>query len=193
MPAYAKFLKELNTRKRKYEHNEKVFMSKTVSAVLQTDLPPKLEDPGSFIITITVGNSKKEKAMLDLGASINLMPYSVYLQLGRDKLKSTTMSLELADRSVRYPRGIVEDVLVQVDKLLIPADFVVLDVNNKCNHEQDMPILLGRPFMATAKTMIDVQNGKLTMTVLDETVEFFILKSMKLPENDISHCLLSMF
>ncbi|XP_019157162.1 PREDICTED: uncharacterized protein LOC109153743 [Ipomoea nil] len=188
MPAYAKFLKELNTRKRRYAHNEKVFMSKTVSAVLQTDLPPKLEDPGSFIITITVGNSKKEKAMLDLGASINLMPYSVYLQLGLDKLKSTTMSLELADRSVRYPRGIVEDVLVQVDKLIIPADFVVLDINKKCNHEQDMPILLGRPFMATAKTMIDVQNGKLTMTVLDETVEFSILKSMKLPENDNSHC-----
>ncbi|XP_031120199.1 uncharacterized protein LOC116023344 [Ipomoea triloba] len=188
MPAYAKFLKELNTRKRRYEHNEKVFMSKTVSAVLQIDLPPKLEDPGSFIITITVGNSKKEKAMLDLGASINLMPYSVYLQLGLDRLKPTTMSLELADRSIRYPRGIVEDVLVQVDKLIMPADFVVLDMNKKCNHAQDMPILLGRPFMATAKTMIDVQNGKLTMTVLDETVEFSILKSMKLPENNNNHC-----
>ncbi|XP_031120931.1 uncharacterized protein LOC116024170 [Ipomoea triloba] len=188
MPAYAKFLKELNTRKRRYEHDEKVFMSKTVSAVLQTDLPPKLEDPGSFIITITVGNSKKEKAMLDLGASINLMPYSVYLQLGLDRLKPTTMSLELADRSIRYPRGIVEDVLVQVDKLIIPADFVVLDINKKCNHAHDMPILLGRPFMATAKTMIDVQNGKLTMTVLDETVEFSILKSMTLPENNNNHC-----
>ncbi|XP_019179258.1 PREDICTED: uncharacterized protein LOC109174479 [Ipomoea nil] len=188
MPAYAKFLKELNTRKRRYEHNEKVFMSKTVSAVLQINLPPKLEDPGSFIINITVGNSKQEKAMLDLGASINLMPYFVYLQLGLDKLKPTTMSLELADRSVRYPRGIVEDVLVQVDKLIIPADFVLLDINKKYNYEQDMPILLGRPFMATTKTMIDVQNGKLTMTVLDETIEFSILKSMKLPENNNNHC-----
>ncbi|XP_019198179.1 PREDICTED: uncharacterized protein LOC109192006 [Ipomoea nil] len=188
MHAYAKFLKELNTRKRRYEHNEKVFMSKTVSAVFQTDLPPKLEDPGSFIITITVGNSKQETAMLDLGESINLMPYSVYLQLGLDKLKSTTMSLELADRSIRYSRGIIEDVLVQVDKLIIPADFVVLDINKKCNHEQDMPILLGRPFMATAKTMIDVQSGKLTMTVLDETVEFSVLKSMKFPEINNNHC-----
>ncbi|XP_031131320.1 uncharacterized protein LOC116032721 [Ipomoea triloba] len=188
MPAYAKFLKELNTRKRRYTHNEKVFISKTVSAVLQTDLPPKLEDPDSFIITITLGNSKKEKAMLDLGTSINLMPYSIYLQLGLHRLKPTTMSLELSDRSVRYPRGIVEDVLVQVDKLIIPADFVVLDINKKCNHAQDMLIFLGRPFMATAKTMIDVQNGKLTMTVLDETVEFSILKSMKLPENNNNHC-----
>ncbi|CAH9131381.1 unnamed protein product [Cuscuta epithymum] len=180
MPAYAKFLKELSTRKRRYEPNEKVFVSKAVSDVLQKDLPPKLEDPGSFIININLGNSKSEKAMLDLGASINLMPYSVYLKLGLNELKSTTMSLQLADRSIRYPRGIVEDVLVQVDKLIIPADFVVLDMDDQCKYVKDMPILLGRPFMATAKTMIDVQNGKLTMSVLDETVEFSILKSMNM-------------
>ncbi|CAH9097553.1 unnamed protein product [Cuscuta epithymum] len=180
MPAYAKFLKELSTRKRRYEPNEKVFVSKAVSDVLQKDLPPKLEDPGSFIININLGNSKSEKAMLDLGASINLMPYSVYLKLGLNELKSTTMSLQLADRSIRYPRGIIEDVLVQVDKLIIPADFVVLDMDDQCKHVKDMPILLGRPFMATTKTMIDVQNGKLTMSVLDETVEFSILKSMSM-------------
>lgn len=66
--------------------------------------------------------------MLDLGASINLMPYSVYLQLGLGDLKATTISLQLADRSVKYPRGIVEDILFQVDKLILPADFVVLDM-----------------------------------------------------------------
>ncbi|CAH9079820.1 unnamed protein product [Cuscuta epithymum] len=186
MPAYTKFLKELNTRRRRYEPNEKIFVSKAVSAVLQKDLPPKLEDPGSFIITINLGNSRTEKAMLDLGASINLMPYSVYLKLGLNELKTTTMSLQLADRSIRYPRGIVEDVLVQVDKLIIPADFVVLDMSDQCKHVKDMPILLGRPFMATAKTMIDVQNGKLTMSVLDETVEFSILKSMNMPADSDS-------
>ncbi|CAH9088741.1 unnamed protein product [Cuscuta epithymum] len=187
MPAYAKFLKELSTRKRRYESNEKVFVSKAVSDVLQKDLPPKLEDPGSFIININLGNSKSEKAMLDLGASINLMPYSVYLKLGLNELKSTTVSLQLADHSIRYPRGIIEDVLVQVDKLIIPADFVVLDMDDRCRYVKDMPILLGRPFMATTKTMIDVQNGKLTMSVLDETVEFSILKSMSMPA-DSSPC-----
>ncbi|CAH9121562.1 unnamed protein product [Cuscuta epithymum] len=186
MPAYAKFLKELSTRKRRYEPNEKVFVSKAVSDVLQKDLPPKLEDPGSFIININLGNSKSEKAMLDLGASINLMPYSVYLKLGLNELKSTTMSLQLADRSIRYLRGIVEDVLVQVDKLIIPADFVVLDMDDHCKYVKDMPILLGRPFMVTTKTMIDVQNGKLTMSVLDETVEFSILKSMSMPADSNS-------
>ncbi|CAL9001023.1 unnamed protein product, partial [Prunus brigantina] len=105
MPAYGKFFKELNTYKRKYGPNEKVMVSENVSAVLQRKLPPKLKDPGSFSIDITIGGKLVEKAMLDLGASINLMPYSVYLQLGLGELKATTISLQLADRSVKYPRG----------------------------------------------------------------------------------------
>ncbi|CAL9012149.1 unnamed protein product [Prunus brigantina] len=171
MPAYGKFFKELNTYKRKYGPNEKVMVSENVSAVLQRKLPPKLKDPGSFSIDITIGGKLVEKAMLDLGASINLMPYSVYLQLGLGELKATTISLQLADRSVKYPRGIVEDILVQVDKLILPADFVVLDMEEAPIHDRELPILLGRPFMATAKTIIDVQNGLLTMTVLGETVQ----------------------
>ncbi|XP_068304259.1 uncharacterized protein, partial [Pyrus communis] len=165
MPAYGKFFKELNSYKRKYGPHEKVVVSENVSAVLQRKLPPKLKDPGSFSINITIGDKKVEKAMLDLGASINLMPYSVYLQLGLGDLKATTISLQLADRSVKYPRGIVEDILVQVDKLILPADFVVLDMEETPIHDRELPILLGRPFMATAKTIIDVQNGLLTMTV----------------------------
>ncbi|KAL5845193.1 hypothetical protein ACOSQ4_011151 [Xanthoceras sorbifolium] len=181
MPAYAKFFKELNTRKRHYGHNERVMISETVSAVLQQKLPPKLKDPGSFNIDITVGNTKKERAMLDLGASINLMPYSVYVQLGLHDLKPTSMSLLLADRSTRHPRGIIEDILIQVDKLIIPADFVILDMDDERATERDLPILLGRPFMATARTIIDVQNGKLSMTVLDETVEFKVFDSLPYP------------
>ncbi|XP_068315024.1 uncharacterized protein, partial [Pyrus communis] len=99
MPAYGKFFKELNNYKRKYGPHEKVVVSENVSAVLQRKLPPKLKDPGSFSINITIGDKKVEKAMLDLGASINLMPYFVYLQLGLGELKATTISLQLADRS----------------------------------------------------------------------------------------------
>ncbi|KAL5857380.1 hypothetical protein ACOSQ3_004838 [Xanthoceras sorbifolium] len=181
MPAYAKFFKELNTRKRQYGHNERVMISETMSAVLQQKLPPKLKDPGSFNIDITVGNIKKERAMLDLGASINLMPYSVYEQLGLHDLKPTSMSLLLADRSTRHPRGIIKDILIQVNKLIIPADFVVLDMDDERATEKDLPILLGRPFMATAKTIIDMQNGKLSMTILDETVEFKVFDSLPYP------------
>ncbi|CAN6566345.1 unnamed protein product [Malus baccata var. baccata] len=178
MPAYGKFFKELNNYKRKYGPHEKVVVSENVSAVLQRKLPPKLKDPGSFSINITIGENKVEKAMLDLGASINLMPYSVYLQLGLGELKATTISLQLADRSVKYPRGIVEDILVQIDKLILPADFVVLDMEEAPIHDRELPILLGRPFMATAKTIIDVQNGLLTMTVLGETVQFKVFESL---------------
>ncbi|CAL8988266.1 unnamed protein product [Prunus brigantina] len=149
-----------------YSPHEKVLVSENVSAVLQRKLPPKLKDPGSFTIGITIGNKQAEKAMLDLGASINLMPYSVYVQLGLGELKSTTLGLQLADRSVKYPRGIVEDILVQVDKLILPADFVVLDMEDAPIHNRELPILLGRPFMATANTLIDVKNGILKMTVL---------------------------
>ncbi|XP_048227226.1 uncharacterized protein LOC125369258 [Ricinus communis] len=112
MSAYAKFFKELNSNKRRYENNEKVMVSETVSAVLQQQLPYKMKDPGSFTVDITMGDKKVAKAMLDLGASINLMPYSTYAQLGLGELKSTTMSLQLVDRSIKYPRGIVEDLLI---------------------------------------------------------------------------------
>ncbi|CAN6704230.1 unnamed protein product [Malus baccata var. baccata] len=185
MPAYGKFFKELNNYKRKYGPHEKVVVSENVSAVLQRKIPPKLKDPGSFSINITIGDKKVEKAMLDLGASINLMPYSVYLQLGLGELKATTISLQLADRSVKYPRGIVEDILVQIDKLILPADFVVLDMEEAPIHDRELPILHGRPFMATAKTIIDVQNGLLTMTVLGETVQFKVFEALSHPSSSL--------
>ncbi|CAL9000997.1 unnamed protein product [Prunus brigantina] len=175
MPAYGKFFKELNTYKRKYGPNEKVMVSENVSAVLQRKLPPKLKDPGSFSINITIGDKLVEKAMLDLGASINLMPYSVYLQLGLGGLKATTISLQLADRSVKR-------------LLIFPADFVVLDMEEAPIHDRELPILLGRPFMATAKTIIDVRNGLLTMTVLGETVQFKVFESLSHPSSSIDCC-----
>ncbi|CAL9005135.1 unnamed protein product, partial [Prunus brigantina] len=184
----AKAVITLRSGKRKYGPNEKVMVSENVSAVLQRKLPPKLKDPGSFSIDITIGGKLVEKAMLDLGASINLMPYSVYLQLGLGELKATTISLQLADRSVKYPRGIVEDILVQVDKLILPADFVVLDMEEAPIHDRELPILLGRPFMATAKTIIDVQNGLLTMTVLGETVQFKVFESLSHPSSSFDCC-----
>jgi hypothetical protein len=75
-----------------------------------------------------IGVSQIERALLDLGASVNLLPYSVYLQLRLEELKPTTMTLQLADRSVKVPRGIIEDVLIKVDKFYFPVDFIVLDI-----------------------------------------------------------------
>ncbi|XP_031248673.1 uncharacterized protein LOC116106446 [Pistacia vera] len=181
MLSYANFFKELNNKKRRYEKNEKDMVSKVASAVLQQNFPPKLKDPRSFNINITIGDKKIAKAMIDLGASINLMPYSIYLALGLGELKPTTMTLQLADRSVKYPKGIVENSLVQVDKLIVPIEFVVLEMEELSSKDKEHTILLGRPVMATTKTIVDVHKGKLSMIVLGETVEFKVFGSLPIP------------
>ncbi|XP_048229002.1 uncharacterized protein LOC125369811 [Ricinus communis] len=185
-PAYAKFFEELNTNKRRYANNKKV---QVASVMLQHQLPLKMKDLGSFTINITIGDKKDTKIMLDLGASINLMPYSMYALLGLGELKPTTMSLQFADRSIKYPRGIVEDLLVQVGKLIIPVDFVVLDMENTPARDREQTILLGRLFMATTRTVIDMHDGKLTMTVLGEIVKFKVFDFLTLsPKSTIDKC-----
>ena len=124
MPKYAKFLKELCTSKKKLKGNEKVSVGGNVSAVLQKKLPPKCKDPGMFTIHCKIGNTKFEHAMLDLGASINVMPYSIYASLNLGPLEETGVIIELADRSNTYPRGVIEDVLVQVNELVFLLIFM---------------------------------------------------------------------
>lgn len=175
MPTYAKFLKELLANKRRLEDVETVKLNEECSAILQNKLPPKLKDPGSFTIPCTIGDMHFDKVLCDLGASINLMPFSVFNSLGLGEPKPTTMYLQLADRSIKYPRGIVEDVLVKIDKFIFPVDFVVMDMEDG----QGTPILLGRPFMATSRTLIDVQQGKLILRINDDEVTFNVFDSMK--------------
>ncbi|CAL9005419.1 unnamed protein product, partial [Prunus brigantina] len=150
IPKYAKFLKDLCTNKRRFKEHEQVALSEEVSAVLQRKLPPKLKDPGSFSIPCIVGDCKFQKALLDLGASINLMPYHVYEKLNLGELQATSVSIQLADRTIRYPKGILEDVLVKVEELILPADFLVLEMEEAPIHDNQLPLILGRPFMATA-------------------------------------------
>jgi hypothetical protein len=127
VPSYAKFLKDLITVKRKTNVPKKVCLTEHVSSILQCKLPIKHKDPRCPTISGMIGVSRIEKALLDLGASVNLLPYSVYLQLGLGELKPTSMTLQLADRSVKVPWGIIEDVLIKVDKFYFPMDFIVLD------------------------------------------------------------------
>ncbi|XP_062114092.1 uncharacterized protein LOC133825120 [Humulus lupulus] len=128
---YAKFLKELCTNKRKLRGNEKVSVGENVSAVLQKKLPPKCKDPGTFTIPCTISNKRIERCMLDLGASINAMPFSIYASLNLSPLEETGVITQLSDRSNAYPRGVIEDVLVQVNELVFPADFYVLDMEDE--------------------------------------------------------------
>ncbi|XP_020418036.1 uncharacterized protein LOC109948741 [Prunus persica] len=184
IPRYAKFLKELCTNKRTFKEHETVALSEEVSAVLLRKLPPKLKDPGSFTIPCLIGNQRFEHALLDLGASINLMPFSVFESLNLGELKKTSVSIQLADRSIKYPKGVLEDVLVKVNELIFPADFLVLEMEEVPIPEKDLPLILGRPFMRTARTKIDVYEGTLTMAFDEETVEFKVFDALKYPNDD---------
>ena len=174
VPAYAKFLKDLCTIKKGLGIEKKAFLTEHVSAIIQSKYPVKYKDPGSPTIPVNIGGNCIDKALLDLGASVNLMPYSVYMQLGLGELKPTTITLSLADRSVKIPKGIVEDVLVKIDKFYYPVDFVVLDTEPSSNEPNHVPIILGRPFLATANAIINFRNGIMQLTFGDMTLELNI-------------------
>ena len=174
VPAYAKFLKDLCTIKKGLGIEKKAFLTEHVSAIIQSKYPVKYKDLGSPTIPVNIGGNCIDKSLLDLGASVNLMPYSVYIQLGLGELKPTTITLSLADRSVKIPKGIVEDVLVKIDKFYYPVDFVVLDTEPMASEPNHVPIILGRPFLATANAIINCRNGIMQLTFGNMTLELNI-------------------
>ena len=177
MPSYVKFMKDILSQKRRLADFETVNLTEECSAILQRKLPQKLKDPGSFTIPCTIGNAIFERALCDLGASINLMPLSIFKRLGLGEACPTTVTLQLADGSLKHPRGIIEDVLVKVDKFIFPADFIVLDMEE----DKEIPIILGRPFLATGRAMIDVQRGELKLRVQEEEVKFNVFEAVRHP------------
>ncbi|XP_027345903.1 uncharacterized protein LOC113857855 [Abrus precatorius] len=164
IPLYAKFMTELLSKKRKLKKDVMIALTEECSAILQQKLPPKLTYPGSFTIPCIIGNVTIGKALCDLGASTNLMPLSILKKLGVGEVKSTRMALQLADRSIKYLYGVMEDVLVKVDKMIFLANFVILDMDE----DSEVPMILGRPFLATRRALIDVQQGKLMLRMHDE-------------------------
>ncbi|KAM1453517.1 hypothetical protein EV1_003125 [Malus domestica] len=186
IPKYAKFLKKLCTTRKRFREKEVVHVSENVSAMLQRKLPPKCKDPGSFTIPCVIGNTRFDSAMLDLGASINVMPYSVYASMNLGELKNDGVIIQLADRSNAYPKGVLEDVLVQVDHLIFPADFYVLDMEDT-GHSPPPPLLLGRPFMKTAQTKIDVAKGEVTMAFGGDMICFKVSEFIETP-NVVRSC-----
>ena len=185
IPKYAKFLKELCTTRRHTREKQVVKMSETVSAVLQRKMPPKMKDPGSFSIPCVIGSTRFENVMLDLGASINVMSLNLYKSLDLGPLKTDNVVIQLADHSNKYPEGYVEDVLVQVNQLIFPADFYVLEMEESSTNSTQL--LLGRPFMRTARTTIDVAGGNLTMEFDGEIIKFNIFDAMKHPSAELNN------
>ncbi|XP_049358593.1 uncharacterized protein LOC125823236 [Solanum verrucosum] len=158
MPGYAKFMNELVTKKRSLDF-ETIKVSHSCSTIVTKKLIEKKNDPGAFTIPCTISMLMFAKSLCDLGA--------------------TTMRLLMADRSIKHPVGILYDILVKVDRFIFPADFVILD----CDIDAKIPIILGRPFLATGRVLVDVESGELKIRVNEDEVTFDMYKSMKHPSD----------
>ena len=188
VPTYAKFLKDLCTVKRGLGIEKKAFLTEQVSAIIQSKTPVKYKDPGSPTISVNIGGTCIDKALLDLRASVNLLPYSVYKQLGLGELKLTNITLSLVDRLVKIHKGIVEDVLVKVDIFYYPVDFVVLNTEPITSEANHVAIILGRPFLATSNAIINCRNGVMQLTFGNMTLElniFHLSNKQSLAEDDM--------
>ncbi|GKF07659.1 hypothetical protein Tco_0041883, partial [Tanacetum coccineum] len=133
---------------------------------------PEEKDLGSFTLPSFINNVYFDNSLVDLGASVSAMPLSTYLNLGLGELAHTKLTVELADRTVKYPKGIAENVLVGIGKFTFPVNFIILDMPEDIK----MPLILGRLFLSTARAKIDVYKRKITLRVREERIVFIIVK-----------------
>ena len=138
-------MKEILAKKRKLKEHETIKLNEECSAILHNKLPLKLEDLGSFSTPCIIRNLKFDNILCDFCASMNLMPLSVFRTLGLREPKPTTVSLQLTARSIKYMLGVIENVLVKVDKFDFLVDFIMLDMEE----DRNIPLILGRPFLST--------------------------------------------
>ncbi|RDX90581.1 hypothetical protein CR513_27535, partial [Mucuna pruriens] len=193
IPKYTKFLKELCVHKRKKKKGG-VELGGIVLALTRNDdiiagsqqaLPKKCQDPKIFSVPCTIGDCTFVDAMLDLGASINVMLTSIYKSFNFSDLEPTGITIQLENRSIVQPLGVLEDVLVQVNELIFPANFYVLDMQDETSGKGST-LILGQPFFMTTRKKIDVHVGTLSMEFGDNLVQFNIFEAMKHPTKDPS-------
>ncbi|XP_038895798.1 uncharacterized protein LOC120083964 [Benincasa hispida] len=176
MPVYAKFFKEIVSKKRGMGRFAMVALPQESNTII----PPKMRDPSSFTIPCSIGGIYIGQALCNLGESINLMPLSIFKRLNVGQLTPTTVTLQLADRSLVHPEGKLKDVLVTIDKFILPADFIILDYEA----DKDVPIILGRPFLFTSHAQIDVHKGEITMSINEKKLRFNIIKVINYPDEE---------
>ncbi|GJT96733.1 reverse transcriptase domain-containing protein [Tanacetum coccineum] len=168
MPRFAPTIRNLLMNKEKLLELAKIPLNENCSAMLLKKLPKKLGDPGKFLIPCNFPGMDVCHALADLGASINLMPLSIWKKLSLPELTPTRMTLELADRSITHPKGLAEDVYVKVGKFHFPTDFVVVDFEA----DPRVPLILGRSFLRTGRALIDVYGEEITLRVDNEAITF---------------------
>ncbi|GJU27063.1 hypothetical protein Tco_1165684 [Tanacetum coccineum] len=175
-PSYLERRQSIRLDNHYYEEEEGNYGPKFTKAYgashINNTIPQKEKDPGSFTLPCFINDVCFDNALVDLGASVSVMPLSTYLNLGLGELAHTRLTVELADRTVKYPKGIAKNVLVEIGKFTFPVDFIILDMPEDIK----VPLILGRPFLSTARAKIDVYKRKITLRVGEEKI---IFKSIK--------------
>nr|GEX02657.1 reverse transcriptase domain-containing protein [Tanacetum cinerariifolium] len=182
MPKFASTIKSLLANKDKLFELANVPLNENCSAMLLKKLSEKIGDPGKFLIPCDFIRMEVCHALADLGASINLIPLSIWKKLSLPELTPTRMTLELADMSITHPKGVVEDVFVKVGKFHFLTDFVVVDFKA----DPRVPLILGRSFLRTGRALIDVYGEKITLMVNDESITFNLDQVMRYSDNSVS-------
>ncbi|XP_071741106.1 uncharacterized protein [Rutidosis leptorrhynchoides] len=185
VPSYAKFLKDLCIQKRKQRATlpKKVELTEHLSAVVSGTLPPKFKDPGTPLIVVTVGNVNVKKALLDLGASINILPFYLVDRFELGLMKRTDIIIQLADQSIKTPRGILEDVIVKVEDFYYHVDFVVMDIESR-NRDVQPTIILGCPFLATINAHINCRTSAMDISFENCKMRINIFNSLHAPSDE---------
>ncbi|GJW22916.1 reverse transcriptase domain-containing protein [Tanacetum coccineum] len=178
MPRFAPTIKSLLMNKEKLLELAKIPLNENCSAMLLKKLPEKLGDPGKFLIPCNFPGMDVCHALADLGASINLMPLSIWKKLSLPELTPTRMTLELADQSITRPKGLAEDIFVKVGNFHFPTDFVVVDFEA----DPRVPLILGRSFLRTSRALIDVYEGELVLRDGNEQITFHVNGTSKHPQ-----------
>jgi len=144
-------------KNRSYIEKRNIELEDRYSVIIQKGLPQKFKDPRSFNLPVSIGALFVDNALLDLGVSVNIIPLAMLKKISDLEIKPTKMTLKLVDQVTKYPYGVVEEVLLKVDKFTFPVDFVVMDMKE----DEEVPLILRRPFMKTARIIVDVDKGEL--------------------------------
>jgi len=190
VPPYARFLKELCTTKRVTAAPERAFLASNVNSIISNQIPVKYKDPSYPMISIVISDQVIHRALLDLEASANLRPFTVYERFGLGELIPIKIVLQFADRSTRTPQGVVEDVLIKVGEFMFPIDFVVFDTERVPLH---IPVILGCPFLTTSNALINCMNGimKLSFDNMTLGLNIFNLQGQPNGFDDMDHSILN--
>jgi hypothetical protein len=165
---YARYLKDILNQKQPIPKTDRLMFAERCSSAILVGLPDKMGDPGVPTISCLIGTKKFDQALCDLRAGVSVMPKVIYDQLNHDSLVPTSMHLQLVDLSIRCPVGIAEDISVRIRNSFVPVDFMVLEMDVYCQ----IPLILRRPFLSTARAMIDVATRIIKLNINGKELTF---------------------